>query len=178
MNIEDLIKKRAERLDVESPPPELWDGIKKEWKNERSSTIWWKAAAAIFIITSAGLLFHNTLLQQQVEELSSLGDISEEYQNLEQGYIQQVNLLEESLPMEELKQDSDFSWAFEELDLLEEVNAMYRADIGKADTEQVVSVLIDYYEKKLRLLKKLQLEIERKNKLKNDETITTDSITI
>ena len=177
MNIEEIIKKRKDQLEIESPPSELWDGIKKDWKKEKSF-FWWKVAAVIFITTSFGLLMHNISLQSQVEELASLGDISEEYRSIENDYISQINELESSIEITQVKSEDDYSWIFEELNNLEEVNKLYRKDIGKINEDQLVGVLIDCYEKKIRLLKKLELEIQRTNKFKNDEETNTNSFSL
>ena len=177
MNIEELIKNRKDQLDVDTPPAELWDGIKKDWKMEKSFS-WWKVAAIIFITTSLGLLLHNVALQNRVDELASLGDISEEYKEMEESYLTQINSLETSIEINQVKTQDDYSWVFEELNALEEINTLYRKDIGKIEEDQLVGVLIDYYEKKLRLLRKLELEIKRTNKFNNDEETNTNSVSL
>ncbi len=177
MNIEDYIKERKDNLNIDTPPEGLWNEIKKDWKPDKSFS-WWKAAAVIFIATSLGLLLHNISLQNQVEELATLGDISEEYRDIENDYLQQINTLESAIEINEAKSQEDFSWVFEELDALDDINELYRQDIGKINEEQLVGVLVDYYEKKIRLLKKLELEIKRTNKFKNNEETNTDSINI
>jgi hypothetical protein len=179
MNIEDIIKKRKDQLDVETPPAELWDGIKKEWKPEQNSAIqWWKVAAVLFIATSIGLLIHNITLQNKVEELATLGDISEEYHEIEKGYLSEISSLEASIPLKQVKSQEAFTWIFEELETLDQINQMYRQDIGKINETQLVGVLMDYYEKKIRLLKKLELEIQRTNKFKKDEETNTNSVSL
>ncbi|MEO9871215.1 hypothetical protein [Ekhidna sp.] len=179
MNIEELIKRRKDKLDVENTPPEVWGDIQKEWKKESPRKhLLWQVAAVIFIVTSIGLLSQNIILQNKVEDLASLGDISEKYSEIEKNYQKEIDQIESSISIIQVKKQEDFSWIFNELTALDEVNEIYRQDIGKANEEQLVSVLIDYYEKKLRLLKKLEFEIKRTNKLKNDEKINTDSISI
>lgn len=177
MNIEELIDKRKSQLDLDTPPVELWEDIKKDWKPERSFS-WWKVAAVIFITTSIGLLLHNISLQNQVEELATLGDISEEYRSIEDAYVMQINEIESGIEINQAKIQEDYSWIFEELNTLEEINTLYRKDIGKINEDQLVGVLIDCYEKKIRLLKKLELEIERTNKFNNDEETNTDSVNL
>lgn len=179
MRIEELIKSRKEELNVEQAPPELWDKIRSDWKEEKKTSFsWWKVAAMVFVTISIGLLIHSVNLQNKVDELASLGDLSEEYAEVEKSYILQINQLETTLPLSEAKNKEDYTWIFEELKTLEEINEMYRSDIGKINKDQLVGVLIDYYEKKIRLLKKLELEIERTTKLEQNETNNTDSITI
>jgi len=130
----------------------------------------------VFIAATLGLLIHNIRLQQEVETLASLGDLSEEYQEMENDYLLQINQIETSLSIEEVKSNEEYQWMFEEMAALEEVNDLYRQDIGKINEDQLVEVLIDYYEKKLRLLKKLELEIKRANKYNRDEEMDSNSV--
>ena len=178
MNIEEIIKNKRDQLDVDSPPPELWGEIKKDWKKENLYGSWWKVAAVIFITTTLGLLLHNISLQNKVEELASLGDISEEYRGIENDYITQIKSIESSIPISQAKTQNNFQWIFEELETLDQINTLYRQDIGKISEKQLVGVLMDYYEKRIRLLKKLELEIKRTNKLNNNEETDTNSISL
>lgn len=177
MNIEDLIKKRKDQMDVETPPADIWDGIKSEWKAEKSFS-WWKVAAVIFITISFGLLLQNISLQSQVDELATLGDISEEYRAIEDDYLVQISELESTIEISKVRSSDDFAWIFEELNTLDKINTQYREDIGKINEEQLVGVLIDCYEKKIRLLRKLELEIKRTNKFNNDEETYTNSVSL
>ena len=78
MRIEEIIKRQKDLLDVEEPPSELWKDIKAEWKDDAKTPAnqWWKVAAVIFISTSIALLIYSHSLQNKVNELASLGDIS------------------------------------------------------------------------------------------------------
>lgn len=182
MQIEDLIKQQRDELDIENPPTELWDNIRKEWKGEKFSKqpiYWWKVAALIFITTSFGLLLYTFSLHNKVEKLASLGDISAEYKEVQVKYEQEIATLESSVPIQNVKQDDDFFWITQEMKTLEEINQLYRKDIGKAaDQAQLVEALVDYYEKKINLLKKLELEINRTQKFIKDEKDTTDTISL
>ncbi|GAB4240004.1 MAG: hypothetical protein Tsb0034_16280 [Ekhidna sp.] len=179
MRIEELIKNRKDRLDVETPPDDVWGEIRKEWQPKKKDVFpWWKAAAILFITLSAVLATYTLSLRSQVEELASLGDLSSEYQELEASYISQVNLLESAIPIGDIRADEDYRWLFEELETLDSINMIYRADIGKVNEEELVGVLIDYYEKKLKLLRKLELEIERTRKIKEDEKNNSDNMRI
>lgn len=179
MQIEDLIKKRKDELNVETAPPEVWENIRKDWKpKSKKSFQVWKAAAVLFIAATLALTLQNVILQNKVNKLASLGDISEEYHQIETNYITQVNEISNSLELDQIKDQEDFQWLFEELEAIEEINSLYRSDIGLANEAELVKTLVDYYEKKIRILKKLELEIERTNKLNNNEKTDTDSISI
>jgi len=176
MKIEELLNKRKRKLDIETPPGELWQAIRDDWKNEPKPTYynWWKVAAILLMICSLSLLGYNLSLQNRVEKLASLGDISEKYEQLEKDYLSQISAIEEKILIDKVKQQEDYSWIFDELSIIEKVNDTYRADLGKGvNDEQLVQVLIDYYEKRLRLLKKLELEIKRtQNQNRNEKNLT------
>lgn len=176
-DIENIIKKNRAQLDIENPPSDSWDEVRKSLSPDKAkakshSIQWWKAAAVLFLATSVSLLIYNMSLKEQVDELASLGDISNEYKNVEQSYQHEIGQLTSKLSVNEILKAEDLAWMADELKALEEVNNQYRQDIGKAgDQELLVEALIDYYEKKIRLLKKLELEINRQ---KNEERTTTD----
>lgn len=161
-------------MDVETPPSDVWGNIRRELKEKNFRV--WKAAAAIFLVTTLGLLVYNFSLQEQVEELASLGDISEEYRKVENAYQAEISQLTNQIPMNEVLTTEELSWMLAEMEALEEINKQYRADIGTgADKELLVQALIDYYEKKIRLLRKLELEINRQ---KNEERTTHNTSAI
>ncbi|MEP5610903.1 MAG: hypothetical protein ABJP45_01575 [Cyclobacteriaceae bacterium] len=184
MRIEDIIKKQKNQLDLESPPTELWDRVKSDWKTESiketaGSFQWWKIAAMVFISTSIALLLYSLSLQSKVNQLASLGDISSEYQVLERQYQNEIASLEVNINIQEVSTSEDLSWIVEEMKTLEEINNIYRRDIGRVpDQNELVKALVDYYEKKIKLLKKLELEINRTQKFNNDEKGNTDTISI
>ncbi len=181
MRIEDIIKEQRENLDLESPPEEIWEGIRTGWKSDSktNSYKWWKVAAIVFISTSVALLLYSLSLQNQVSQLASLGDISAEYKAIEDKYEREIISLETSLDLQQVSEHDDFAWIVEEMKTLEEINELYRRDIGQnADQHQLVNALIDYYEKKIKLLKKLELEINRTQKFNENEKNNTDTVII
>ena len=175
-NIEELLRENRQELDVESPPSDAWEKIRGEFhsfheQKKQPAFSWWKVAAVIFLISTVGLIGHNIFLHQRVEELASLGDIAEEYAPIEKSYQTEINQLTSRIHVKEALSQKDLAWMADELKALEEVNKQYRGDIGTdADQELIVQALIDYYEKKIRLLKKLELEI---NRLENEKRNTS-----
>lgn len=169
--IEQQLLEKRDRLDLAEPPAHLWEGIREKCQptKRRHLHVWWKVAAVFFLMSSIALVVHNVYLQGQVDELASLGDISGEYRKMEKSYQREITQLTRAIPLEQIAASPDFSWAMEELQTLEAINEQYRKDIGSAtDQDKLVKVLIDYYEKKIRLLRKIQLEI---NRLENEKTI-------
>lgn len=175
-DIEKILRENKAKLDFEKVPEDTWEGIRnsiqKRNKSEKSFQFW-KVAAVVFMAVSIGLLADNISLLNQVEELASLGDISQEYSELEMNYEFQINQLTSQFSIDDAFQTEDLNWMAKELDALEKVNQQYRQDIGtEADQELLVEALIDYYEKKIRLLRKIELEINRQQ----NEERTTNTI--
>jgi hypothetical protein len=173
-DIEQQLRDKRDKLDIEEPPKALWNNIRSEWQKPQSQlryAVWWKVAAVLFLFSSIALLMHNVVLQHEVEELASLGDISNEYRQIENSYQQQINQLTSTLPLEQINDQEEYGWVMEELKQLEKINELYRKDIGKSvDQDRLVNALIDYYEKKIRILRKLQLEINRQQHEKEHTT--------
>ena len=159
-------------------PKDSWEEIRNGWKKpqKENELSWWKVAAVIFIISSAALLGHNLLLRQEIQTLATLGDISSKYEKVEQDYLKTINDIESNINIREVRSDENLKWLFEELDILDQVNEMYRKDIGNVDEQLIVGTIIDHYEKKIRLLKKLELEIKRNQKFKENEKDIIDSV--
>lgn len=174
-DIEKIVKEKRHQIDVETPPDSLWDGIENKieipQKPEKKDYSWvWKVAASLFLVTSIVLL---ALLVSkpgdQEPQLASLSDISSEYKSIETEYISVIQMIESELKVDE-EHRKEFPWLFEELEYLEVVNTQYREDLSKvSENEQVIKPLIDYYEKKIKILKRIQLEINRKNNEKDDQ---------
>lgn len=183
MRIDDIIEKQKNQLDLETPPPEVWKNIVTDWKLDSksggNSFQWWKVAAMVFISTSVVLLIYSLSLQNKVNQLASLGDISKEYQVIEGQYQSEIASLEANVNIQEVSENDDFNWIVEEMKTLEEINELYRKDIGLAAVQnELVRALVDYYEKKIKLLKKLELEINRTQKFNNNEKDATDTVSI
>jgi len=178
-DIEQQLKDKREMLDLEEPPKALWHNIRSEWQKpvtKSTYATWWKVAAILFLVSSVTLLVQNAILKQEVDELASLGDISHVYRKIERNYQLEINQLTRSISLYEIGSKEEYKWVLEELQSLEEINKQYREDIGKpVDQERLINALLDYYEKKIRLLRKLQLEINRQQHEK-DNTITTSTI--
>lgn len=148
-------------LNVEEAPDGAWEKIKTAVPGKKQVTHWWRVAAVLFFISTAGILVW-TMQNQQPAKSIALGDISREYKQLERHYQSDVQRLMSSISWTE-DDRTEFAWIFEELNLLDEMKVSYEEDLAKTGkTEQVVPILIDYYEKKIKLLKKLELEINRK----------------
>ncbi len=173
-DIEKLIRQKRKELDVESPPEQLWENIESNVRLNHHSQfgLFWKIAAVLFFGTTVTLLIILNSRGTEDNRLATLGDISEEYKALENDYQQVIQLIETELKIEE-KHRKEFPWLFEELEILEKVNQQYQQDLKlHKNNDQVIRPLIDYYEKKIKILKRIQLEINRRKNEKDTEINT------
>lgn len=168
-DLEKYIIKNREEIDCEQPPSFVWKSIEKELPatpSQTSFTWMWKAATISLLLVCSALIYLVSIKENNTR-LYSLGDISEEYMVMEKNYQLTIQTLETSLAIDDLKRD-DYAWVFEELEHLDKVNEQFRRDLSESRYDaRLIDALIDYYEKKLKLLKILELEINRRNNEKN-----------
>lgn len=168
--------KRKELDEVESPETDaLWQGIqdklaKPESKQKvRQLTIshrrlWWTVgiAASLAFVLGIGLTLWHTGSRNSFNTNTPLAYISEDLAPMEQGFQQTIQAQYASLNLDSINQ-KDYKDIFFELQQLEKAHNEYIKDIPAfKDKDQLVKVLIKYYELKIRILKRLNREIERK----------------
>ena len=157
------IIQRREEMDQLDTPPDLWQNITKEafhLSKHRTLIRYWQIAASLLFVTCIGLGY---LLIQKNDEPMQLGDISPAYMQMEIEYIQEIEQIYASLPIDSISH-ADFSWLLDELSYLDTIRSEYLKDLPTAhDREKVIRALVDYYEKKLKILRKLELEINRQH---------------
>lgn len=170
MKLKDLIREHRSDLDQEHLPEGLWQGIAKELPQPESKSkpsFIWMAAAALVLSLFVWWQWPNA--EVEIEPAA----LPQTFLSLENDYQENLAQIESHLNLDELEEDPEYSWIFEELQELEKINQHYRQDISApVPREQLINVLIDYYEKRLRLLRKLQMEIERNQKLDKNENFS------
>ena len=158
---EDQLNQKRDAFDHLNPPTQLWDAIAEQSfgkKKHRSSTIYWQIAASVLLLTTIGL---GIMLYQQPVAPQSLGDLSPVYEQMEKDYQTEIQKIYTQLPLDSISH-SDYKCLLDELAYLDTVRADYLKDLPKVQNrEKVIRALVDYYEKKLKILHKLELEINR-----------------
>lgn len=174
--LEEYITQNKDSFEIENPPKEVWESLQNQIEpKSKQGFQFWKWAAAFLLLVSASLVYivyEQNLIITNSANLYSLGDVSPEYAEIEKGYTQSIKEITTRINLEEIDR-TDYAWLFEELRTLDELNENFRRDIYKVkDQERLVEILIDHYEKKLRILKKLEKEIQRNEQKKeyNDST--------
>lgn len=164
-DLERFAEAHRQELDLDTPPAAIWQEVRKALPQEKKKRFqgFWRAAAVMLLLLSTGLgwmLFNQSGGQQHMD---SLGDISGEYRKMEEGYQQSITQLQTSMHWEDIDRE-EYGWLFEELEYLDSINQDLKGDLNKqVDQDKLVRMLIDYYEKKLKLLRKLELELNRTN---------------
>lgn len=163
-NLEKYLKKQRFKLDVEEPEQDLiWEGVRNGLqKKKRSLTEWfWKVAAVFLLIVSTTYFVVNETKEKQIVVLA-LSDISEDLGKRESELKQLVDLkwtqVQHQLPPE----NKDLQFLLNELHELDEIYLSYQKDLNKTlNNEPIIRAMLDYYEKKTKILNRLLLEIEK-----------------
>ncbi|MBK3516545.1 hypothetical protein [Carboxylicivirga marina] len=160
-------KNRAEQDNYEPDVQRMWQNIDKGLKQP---SIRWKRTlikVAVFagVMLSMGLLVRHELMMQA--QIDSLASINEELAQKESSYIKLVNLKWDefkSLPSEDVELDR---LLLEELELLDTIYNRGLRDIKQHGyNERAVLIMLDTYEKRLRIIERL---ISEKRKTQRDE---------
>jgi len=156
-------EEQRDQFDIDTPTEDVWENItNKVGFQKKTNYNWiWKAAAVLLLISS-GLLSYLLWNQQATNQLPNLSNLSGPYEEMERDYQLAISQLTRQLETENYDA-SEYIWIFDELAHLDEINVKYREDLKEGQVnEKLIEALIDHYEKKLKLLKKLELEINRK----------------
>jgi len=171
MSIKKYIEENRSKLDQAEVPSELWDSVGSQIKAPPKRSFPWFWAAAILVLgLSIPLIWQIQIKEKAVPQQRQL--LPSSFLSLERNYSQELDSLQNRIPLAQLQKDPDLNWIFNELNALEKINEKYRADIGKGvPEEELVKVLIDYYEKRLHLLIRIERELKRKEKHHPHENI-------
>lgn len=171
-NLEKYLKEQRLKLDVEEPEQDLiWEGIKSGLQEKkRVLPDWfWKVAAIFIFAVSATYFVVNETSEKQVV-IVSLYDISEDLGVQEAELKQVVNMKWEEVQQQLPEGNTNFNFLLDELNELDEIYNSYQKDLNQTiNNEPVIRAMLDYYEKKTKLLNRLLLEMEKQKY--HEETI-------
>jgi hypothetical protein len=173
LDIEKYLKKNRLRLDAEQPYDDrIWNEIRKEIQKEKTvqSNWFWKIAAVfLFGVLITYIVVKESTKQQVV--IVTLADVSKELGQQEAELKLIADKKWEELQPISAKEKSQFQFLFDELNELDNIYKTYEKDLYTVgENEQIINVLLDYYEKKIRILNRLSLEIQKQKN--NENTIT------
>lgn len=174
LDLEKYLEKNRQELDAETPDDTLiWQGIRQGIKNDRQvlSNWFWKAAAIFLLgVLSTYIVINKT--EKTPVVVVTLADISQELGRQEA----ELKLIADR-KWEEIKpllptENNELQFLLDELKELDVVYVTYREDLYKTGVnEQITQVLLDYYEKKIRILNRLLLEIQKQKNYEKTVTL-------
>ena len=172
-DLEKIIKKKHLKLDVEEPETDLiWEGIRSGIHKRKGLPEWfWKAAAIFIFAVSASYFIVNETSKNQASVLS-LADISNELGDREQQLQHQVNLKWEQVLPQLSYENEEIKFLLNELKQLDAIYVTYQKDLNQTlGNEPVIKAMLDYYEKKIKLLNRILMEIEKQKHYENTITL-------
>ncbi|KJF43118.1 hypothetical protein [Draconibacterium sediminis] len=172
--LEKYLKEQRLKLDVEESEPDIvWEGIRNQLHQNKKQNLpqwFWKVAAIFLFVVSATYFVVNETSDKQMV-IVQLSDISEELGNKEASLQKVVNAKWEMVEQELPENNSEIQFLLNELKSLDQIYATYQKDLNNTiDNEPVIHVLLDYYEKKIKVLNRILLEIEKQEN--HEKTIT------
>lgn len=173
MKLDDWMQQHRSEFDQAEAPEGLWNELKQAVPKEKKNMPQWTWYAAAVLLLSFGFWLGRPS-GQEIPDPNSGAQLPSSFLAQEEEYRNDLVLIESQLDLDRISANPEYDWVFEELMELESINAQYRSDLGSSvPKEELLTVLIDYYEKRLRLLHRLQMEIER-----NQKTIENENISI
>nr|WP_321487251.1 hypothetical protein [uncultured Draconibacterium sp.] len=164
-DLEKYLKEQRLKLDVEAPEPDIvWEGIRNQLHQNKKQSLphwFWKVAAIFLFVVSATYFVVNETSEKQVM-LVQLSDISKDLGQQEASLQQVVNTKWKKVEQELPEENSEIQFLLNELNNLDQIYATYQKDLNNTmDNEPVIHVMLDYYQKKIKVLNRILLEIEK-----------------
>lgn len=169
MKIEEFLNSKKAELDNHEPDiNRMWANINNEMNHKevrRMQFVKWIAASVLVLITVGALVRHELIMQEQI---TSLSQINEELAKREQDYSSQVsqkwteyNQMEgNSSPMETML-----------IDELKQLDTLYQKGLddikNQGYNERAIIIMLETYEKRLRIIEKLIYEKEKHIRYEN-----------
>ncbi len=162
-DLEKILQEKRLRLDVEEPEADLiWEGIRSGLHKKKAMPEWFWKVAAIFIFAVSATYFIVNETSQKKVVIVSLSDISKDLGNQEQLLKQTVSLKWEEVENQLPSGNSEINFLLDELKELDCVYASYQQDLNQTlNNEPVIRAMLDNYEKKIKILNRLLMEIEK-----------------
>ncbi|NQU85955.1 MAG: hypothetical protein HQ541_09360 [Mariniphaga sp.] len=173
INLEKYLKEKRLLLDVEQPDENsVWEGIKAGMVEERKiiPNWFWKVAAVFLLgVLTTYIVMNETGIGSQ--KVITLSDVSEELGKQEAEFKMVAEKKWEEVKPLISKNKGDFQFLLNELDELETIQKIYQQDLNEIGAnEYIIRALLDYYEKKIKILDRLLLETQKQNN--HEEQIT------
>ena len=174
INIEKYLKDKRDQLDVEQPDDMmLWEGIRKGIQEEKRTPRfnYWRIAAIFLAIFILSYIVYNEISKEKEREFTlsqineSLGEREKEYQQMIMLKMQAANIQDLSVNME----NEILPVLFNELNELDTIYQDAMNDLKQHGyLEQIVNIIFDTYEKRMRILEQIIMESQKLEMYEND----------
>lgn len=167
-DLERFIAENRSEMDTIEPQSELiWEGIqapKAEKKYSKKLRVW-QVAAALLALFSLGHLGFD-LLQRGASSNSVVNErMPSALEVLEASYQSEVADLTDKVKSKHINA-TEFTALYQELDYFDNIQKEFTDEISLTnDKERIAEILVDTYEKKIKLLERMLLQIEREEKV-------------
>jgi len=174
MKLKKYLKENRLMLDVEQPDDDkIWKEISLRTQNEnRLKNNWFWKIAAVFLF---GVLITYVTVKETTKQpviIVSLADVSKELGEKEAALKLVADKKWAEIGPLSAEDKTQFQFLLDELKELDKVYAEYEKDLTEiGGNEQIINALLDYYEKKIRILNRLSLEIQKQKNHEDNATI-------
>ncbi len=166
MKLEEYLKEKRWKLDTEHPDEDaIWAGIERNMHTKKRFVLlssFWKVAAVFLLAVLVTYVVVNKQRGKQHVIVLTLADISTDLGQEESQLKQMVNVKWEEVKLQLPDDTSNFKFLFDELTEMDEIYADYQKDLYKTGpNEQIIEAMLDYYQKKIKLLNRILMEIQK-----------------
>ena len=171
--LEKYLKEKRLLLDVDQPDEDsVWEGIKAGMEKKRKVIpLWlWRVAAVFLFAALTTYLVINESRQKQIVFVT-LSDVSKELGEQEAQLQTIANQKWNEVQPMLINTNDEFRFLLDELEELEDIYHIYQQDLNEIGANEfIIHAMLDYHEKKIRILDRLLLEIQKQKD--HEETIT------
>jgi hypothetical protein len=174
MELEKYLKENKLRLDAEDPDDDrIWKEVNHRIRKENpGNRNWFWKVAAVFLF---GVLLTYVVVKETAKEnvvIISLADVSKELGEKEAAMKLVADKKWAEIGILSADEKAQFQFLLDELNELDKVYSEYEKDLAEiGGNEQIINALLDYYEKKIRILNRLSLEIQKQKNHEDNVTI-------
>lgn len=163
--LEDFIKARTLDLDVDQPNDDLvWEGIqnkRQKPKNYGRQVLSWAAILVPLIALGTYVLLESSRTEEVINnKLFTLSDLGPKWEAIEQEYSSEIEQKWTKIEADTSKAEN-LQFLLDELKALDELQKEYQKNIPQEMDDRFINTIIDFYEKKSRLLERILKELER-----------------
>lgn len=165
-DLEKYLKTNRFKLDAEQPDDDsIWEGIREGMNKKRNILpIWFWKVSAIFIFSVFIGYYTINKINENKRIVVTLADISDDLGKQEAELKHLVNLKWETVKPLLTTENQDIQFLLDEMKDLDEVYKTYQNDLKfSTANEEIITALLDYYQKKMRILNRILHEIQKQN---------------